>query len=375
MEEKTKEVKNVKIEWKKLDGYSKYEISNNGLVRNVNSGQLVEGSIKEGYVHVSLYPDNGDKHRPKRVHKLVALLFCGMKDGCDIVNHLDGDKMNNHYSNLEWTTCRENTRHASRIGKLNGSNHKPVERTCIQTGNKKTYMSISEAHEDNKSEIKHASYIVNCCSGEQKTTGGYSWRYLKKSDLECEPPIDGKMLEKYSNYLITSDGKIYNKNLERYLRPSKNGVGYLLIDLYADEYDESKDVSKYAQKRSAKRKKFRVHVLVAMCFIPNPNNKPEVNHKNKIRTDNRVENLEWVTSQENMEHAHNKRIFQYTKNIKFITEYKSVKEASDINGYDHKNVSHVARKGYPYTAYKFCWFYNKPIEEYDEDGIKYIITD
>lgn len=73
------------------------------------------------------------------------------------------------------------------------------------------------------------------------------------------------------------------------------------------------------------RKNYYIHRLVAESFIPNINNSREVNHKNGIKTDNRVENLEWVSSKENKEHAkqnglYNKTYGEFNKNSKLKKE-------------------------------------------------------
>lgn len=76
---------------------------------------------------------------------------------------------------------------------------------------------------------------------------------------------------------------------EKLLKPTKTNYGYFMISLYK------------GGKRC--RKKFLVHRLVADEFIPNIDSKPYINHLNHIRTDNRLENLEWITQRENCSHA------------------------------------------------------------------------
>lgn len=95
-----------------------------------------------------------------------------------------------------------------------------------------------------------------------------------------------RAIDDFPNYFIGSNGTVKNsRGHEKAIKSESNG--YKHIDLYADG------------KRSIKR----VHRLVAEAFIPNPDNKPDVNHIDGNKLNNSVDNLEWVTKSENMQHA------------------------------------------------------------------------
>lgn len=100
--------------------------------------------------------------------------------------------------------------------------------------------------------------------------------------------------------------------------------------------------------KNRKRIYLQVHRLVAMAFIPNPNNYPIINHKNEIRSDNRPENLEWCSHSYNLSYNGNREkkgkarmrpILQYDKNGHFIAEYAGGVEAQRILGIDRKGIS------------------------------------
>lgn len=89
------------------------------------------------------------------------------------------------------------------------------------------------------------------------------------------------------HYQVSSEGRVKSLRKNIILKPSIRSDGYKFLN-----------VSGYLHRRT-----WKVHQLVAKTFLPNPENKPCVNHKNGIKTDNRVENLEWCTYQENTIHA------------------------------------------------------------------------
>ena len=147
--------------------------------------------------------------------------------------------------------------------------------------------------------------------------------------------------------------------------PRKGTKGGILIPTYSN----SKHYAHIPLAKNMKLKTVSLHRVVAMAWIPNPENKPQVNHKNGIKSDNRVENLEWMTNLENMRHAianglnpgyptkaiesRMDGVFQ-KKNGEVIAMYPCIKYAQYITGICNQNIFKVCQ-GKRKTAGGYQW--------------------
>ena len=113
-----------------------------------------------------------------KIHRLVAENFLPKIDGKPVVNHIDGDKLNNNVNNLEWCTQSENVQHAWNNGLNNRTREGLYKKVyCILDGKIiAEYGSIKEAEEKNP---KAKGHIAACCRGKRKTAGGYMWEYVE----------------------------------------------------------------------------------------------------------------------------------------------------------------------------------------------------
>ena len=176
-----------------------------------------------------------------------------------------------------------------------------------------------------------------------------SLKFLGYPDYEVSNMGQVKSLERV---VIYKDGR---KHLykEKILKPSNDKDGYLLVGLY----------------KNRKMKTFKVHRIVCLAFLENPDNLPQINHKNEIKTDNRVENLEWITPKENTNYGtHNERVSKTKKGIgskpiiqldlqgNFIKEFNSATTASEELNIKNTNIC-MCCKGKMKTAKGYKWVY------------------
>ena len=155
-------------------------------------------------------------------------------------------------------------------------------------------------------------------------------------------------------YEVSDQGRVRSLKFgkERILRPGMDGCGYLQVGLW----------------KNGDRNVFLVHRLVAQSFIPNPDNLPEVNHRDENKENNFVQNLEWCSdkyntnygtrnqrvSEKNTNGKLSKPVLQFTKDGELVGEWKSMMDVQRNLGYANQHISSCC-KGKLKSAYGFIW--------------------
>lgn len=272
-----------------------YFIEEDGRLFNQKTQHWLKGSVKGGYRVYRINHKN--KKYDKLAHRLVAEYFLDNKDNLPIVNHKDGNKLNNHVNNLEWITVQDNNIHAYETGlkrKDNGVKQRKKYNGNLENEIWKTY--------------KNTTFMISN-KGRAKNN--------KTNNL-----IKGKVTKDgYIEWCFSINGKKQGYLAHR-----------LVFDLFGDEELQTDKV---------------------------------INHKDGIKTNNQIENLEQISLKENVLHSYyvsktNKIIRQVGKfslDNELLEVYPSCAEAARQNIGTHSNLISNVCNGKKKTHHGYIWKY------------------
>ena len=315
----------------------KYLVSSHGRVLSIGTyntckkGKLISLHKKKNrpnpVVQVQLF-DSG-RMKTVEVHILVAKAFIPNPMNYPIITHLDGNNSNNFVENLEWRTVSERKKNY---------HTKEIEVYDSEGNLLGQYKSITKAAEVYNT-TKHS--IIKCCQRPYGMLKGLQFRYKGQAfqnRIQYENQLNTdevwKPIEGYESYQVSNLGRV--KNSRGWLmKPSVNQKGYLLIHF------SSNNKSKFIQ----------LHRLVASAFLPNPENLPQVNHKDEDKTNNTVfinldgtvdgakSNLEWCDNAYNVRYSQAKKIKQFNLQGELLKTWEAVTDIEHELGIPTTNIS------------------------------------
>ena len=172
-----------KEEWRDIEGYPNYRVSNLGRVKSLGNNRSRKEKIlkpiptSNGYLRVQLWKNK--KGKILLLHRLVAMAFLDNSDNFPQCNHKDENKKNNCVENLEWCTVKYNNNYGTRNERAGNKTAEANSKPLLQI-NKFTNEVIREWKSTREVERKlgfNHSAISKCCLGKQKVHKGFKWQY------------------------------------------------------------------------------------------------------------------------------------------------------------------------------------------------------
>ncbi len=406
----------IPTEIKPIPGFKGYFCSNGGLIYSKKMGNTMVIKAyfvpKDGYRTVGLTPTGSTIQKRYKVHRIVASTWLKNPNNLPVVNHKNGFKCDNSVMNLEYVSYTENTQHAFATGLIKntanivykldkngqfleefknskeagesiGIDKRSICAACTSkkikrcggfmwcykkdyTGEEKQYTHgsakiVRQYTLDDKfvaefvsAEVaaKHmgvcSTAMAKACRG-MNNCQGYKWKYIQKEEIINKDEVeatDWVILDEYPRYKISPDGRVYSMYQRRILKGIKTTGDRMTMAIST---------------KNGPSKRMYIHRLVALAYIPNPENYPVINHIDGDSLNNNVENLEWCTYAQNAQHAYDtginsnkKPVIQLDKNDVELARFSSVKEAAKHIGVTEGAIHYVlSGKGTMSKGYKW----------------------
>lgn len=375
--------------WKKVNNYL---VSSEGEIKNIKSDKHVKFLTRGKFLTAELRWKCESK--TFRVDELVAELFIRPPRPGEILEHIDGDFKNNREENLKWTPIEtylslffgakwkliedktiKGTYYISSQGEIWSKSSEELLSTRVHSGYpavsigyqfRHVHVLVAKAFVPNKRPelydiVNHIDEnVLNCTSDNLEwCTNQYNSIYSLEKTGRAAPRKNKKIvadkggIEFVNGYLVYRNGRIYSKKSSVYLLTQPNGGGYPRVEI--------------------KGKKQLVHLIVANAFLdPPPDNDDfyEIDHVNGNKTDNSVENLEWVTRSVQMKRCvksnpgsftkTQKPVVQLTFDGEIVETFPGIKEAARKTNINSGSIV-KACKGVRPSAGGFHWKYKLEI--------------
>ena len=338
-------VTSVVEEWKKVDGYPKYEVSSLGRVRNLLKNKILKGSKDcAGYLRVGLC--NEIHQKTLKVHILVGKAFHPNPENKKEINHL-GAKDDNRACMLEWTTHQENCAHATK--NITKYKKTAVHKIDIKTNAIiKTYDKISDTEKDGFMR----SMVNACLNGKRKKHGGFKWQRVTEKPIISSDDLQGEIwynlkdsifdeCKIFKNYKVSNFGRVKGYK-DKFMVPNTS-TGRSVVHLVEGNII----------------KHMKVHRMVLMASnTPNPENKPEVDHIDSNPKNHHLTNLRWATKEDQRNNINTKiKVVTSIKLINIETKEEKIYRGINILSNEIKigtvTIKKYAKSGETYKGYKF----------------------